>query len=44
MWFWVNRKERFRSKKAEYKLMTLHKASGEWKITNISWGFGITHF
>lgn len=27
----------------EYKLMILHKANGDWKITSITWGFGITH-
>lgn len=27
----------------EYKVMTLHKANGLWKITSISWGFSITH-
>lgn len=26
----------------EYKLMLLHKANGLWKITSITWGFGIT--
>ncbi len=25
-----------------YKLLTLHKAGGEWKITTITWGSGIT--
>jgi len=25
-----------------YKLLTLHKAEGEWKITTITWGSGIT--
>ena len=25
-----------------YKLLTLHKVSGEWKITTITWGTGIT--
>jgi len=25
-----------------YKLLTLHKAGGEWKITSITWGSGIT--
>ncbi len=32
----------FQSEHPEYKLMTLHKADGDWKITSISWGFGIT--
>lgn len=27
----------------EYKLMTLHKTEEGWRITGISWGFGITH-
>ena len=31
------------SEHPEYKVMTLHKANGLWKITGISWGFGITH-
>jgi len=26
----------------EYKLMTIHKTADGWKITSISWGFGIT--
>lgn len=25
-----------------YKLLTMHKAGGEWKITTITWGLGIT--
>lgn len=25
-----------------YKLLTLHKADGAWKITSIVWGSGIT--
>ena len=29
------------SKLPEYKLMILHKADGEWKITSINWGYGI---
>lgn len=37
------RLHQFRIEKPEYKLMTLHKANGAWKITSISWGFGITH-
>jgi len=37
------RLHQFRMDKPEYKLMTLHKADGAWKITSISWGFGITH-
>lgn len=37
------RLDQFQRKKPEYKVMTLHKAKGIWKITGISWGFGITH-
>lgn len=37
------RLDQFRTEKPEYKLMTLHKANGKWKITSITWGFGITH-
>ena len=37
------RLDQFRTEKPEYKLMTLHKANGKWKITSICWGFGITH-
>ncbi len=37
------RLEQFRTEKPEYKLMILHKVGGEWKITSITWGFGITH-
>lgn len=29
------------SKIPEYKLMILHKVEGKWKITSITWGFGI---
>jgi len=29
--------------KVEYKLMTMHKSKIGWRITSISWGFGITH-
>ncbi len=36
------RLDQFRTELPEYKLMTLHKAGGEWKITSITWGFGIT--
>ncbi|PKV53132.1 putative lumazine-binding protein [Aquimarina sp. MAR_2010_214] len=36
------RLDQFRTKLPEYKLMTLHKADGKWKITSITWGFGIT--
>ena len=36
------RLHQFKMEKTEYKLMILHKANGEWKITSISWGFGIT--
>ena len=35
------RLKQFRTEKPEYKLMILHKAGGEWKITSITWGFGI---
>lgn len=37
------RLDQFRREQPEYKLMMLHKANGVWKITSISWGFGITH-
>lgn len=37
------RLDQFKMEETEYKLMMLHKANGEWKITSISWGFGITH-
>lgn len=37
------RLDQFNYDKPEYKVMTLHKAGGVWKITGISWGFGITH-
>ncbi len=37
------RLDQFNSDKPEYKLMILHKASSDWKITSITWGFGITH-
>ena len=37
------RLDQFKMEQTEYKLMTLHKANGVWKITSISWGFGITH-
>ncbi len=37
------RLDQFQTEKPEYKLMILHKAGGEWKITSINWGFGITH-
>ena len=36
------RLDQFGSEKPEYKLMILHKADGLWKITTITWGFGIT--
>jgi len=36
------RLDQFRSELPEYKLMTLHKTKGDWKITSITWGFGIT--
>ena len=35
------RLNQFGTEKPEYKLMTLHKVEGEWKITSITWGFGI---
>jgi len=35
------RLDQFRMDVPEYKLMTLHKANGDWKITSITWGFGI---
>ena len=35
------RLEQFQTELPEYKLMVLHKAEGEWKITSINWGFGI---
>ena len=37
------RLDQFKMDEPEYKLMTLHKAGGQWKITSITWGFGITH-
>lgn len=37
------RLDQFNSEIPEYKLMTLHKTSQGWKITSITWGFGITH-
>ena len=37
------RLDQFRMEKPEYKLMTLHKVSEGWRITSISWGFGITY-
>lgn len=36
------RLDQFKMEEPEYKLMILHKANGDWKITSISWGFGIT--
>ncbi len=36
------RLEQFKMKKPEYKLMILHKSNDSWKITSITWGFGIT--
>lgn len=36
------RLDQFKMDTPEYKLMTLHKADGVWKITSICWGFGIT--
>tara|TARA_B110000902_G_C13826414_1_gene405721 strand:- start:54 stop:506 length:453 start_codon:yes stop_codon:yes gene_type:complete len=35
------RLDQFGSKLPEYKLMILHKANGEWRITSINWGFGV---
>lgn len=35
------RLDQFDSKLPEYKLMILHKADDEWKITSINWGYGI---
>lgn len=37
------RLDQFRTDVPEYKLMILHKIMGEWKITTISWGFGVIH-
>jgi hypothetical protein len=37
------RLDQFKMEEPEYKLMTLHKANGQWKITSITWGFGITY-
>ena len=37
------RLDQFRTDIPEYKLMILHKIQGEWKITTISWGFGVIH-
>jgi len=36
------RLDQFNAELPEYKLMTLHKTTDGWKITNITWGFGIT--
>lgn len=36
------RLDQFRSELPEYKLMILHKVEEGWKITSISWGFGVT--
>lgn len=36
------RLDQFKMEKPEYKLMLLHKAKGKWKITSITWGFGVT--
>lgn len=36
------RLENQRREEAEYKLMTLHKTNGDWLITGISWGWGVT--
>jgi len=37
------RLQQFKSEDPDYKLMTLHKADDGWKITSITWGFGITY-
>ncbi len=37
------RLDQFRTDVPEYKLMILHKIQGEWKITTLSWGFGVIH-
>ena len=37
------RLDQFRREEPEYKLMTLHKANGQWLITSITWGFGIIY-
>ena len=37
------RLKQFSREEPEFMVMTLHKANGQWKITGISWGFGITH-
>lgn len=37
------RLDQFRTELPEYKLMILHKINDDWKITSITWGFGITH-
>jgi len=37
------RLDQFKMDEPEYKLMILHKANGDWKITSINWGFGVTH-
>lgn len=37
------RLDQFNMELPEYKLMVLHKLSEDWKITSITWGFGITH-
>ena len=36
------RLDQFNMDLPEYKLMILHKAGDDWKITSINWGFGIT--
>lgn len=36
------RLDQFKTEKPEYKLMILHKSKNSWKITSISWGFGVT--
>jgi hypothetical protein len=35
------RLNQFKNKLPEYKLMILHKADNEWKITSINWGYGV---
>lgn len=37
------RLENQRREEAEYKLMTLHKTEDRWRITGISWGWGVVH-
>ena len=37
----VNKQLVANNSKAHYKLFTLHKTDGKWKITTITWGSGI---